>query len=118
MAQSERERLLLFLRVIDDCGVAREAKEDALSWLEQHFQDTAVDGIAARDYLDRTVRPTAPHLWPRATPPPGTGVSLRGPDKPRRPQPRALTAAELKSLEGLSPTAKLTKAREMQQRPL
>jgi hypothetical protein len=59
MDQSERERLLLFRDAIDDAGVARAAKEDALRRLEEAFENKPVDRIAARDHLERVLRPVS-----------------------------------------------------------
>src|SRR5262245_10959979 len=65
MGQSERERLLMFMRVIDQSGVVPAAKEDALRRLEQHFADEEPDAVSVRSHLDRMVRGQAPHLWPQ-----------------------------------------------------
>jgi len=117
MDQKERDRLVMLMHVIEDAGVVREAREDALRRLEHHFPGD-VDRIDARSYLDTTLRRQAPHLWPQAQPPRAVGMPpapLRaGVDKPRRPQPIQLTAAQQEEADKLSPTARLTYVRELQ----
>jgi hypothetical protein len=120
MAQSERERLLLFMRVIDDADVRREAKQDALGRIEARFANEDVDGIAVRDFLDREVRRAAPHLWVQASSPvsrpgPGSGPPGAGPQKPRRPQPLQLTPAQEEELYKLPVAQRLTAYRELQE---
>jgi hypothetical protein len=117
MDQKERDRLVLLMHVIEDAGVAREAREDALRRLEHHFTGD-VDRIDARSYLDTTLRRQAPHLWPRPEPPRSAGtppaVTMAGPDKPRRPQPIQLTPAQQEEANKLPPTQRLTYVRELQ----
>jgi hypothetical protein len=38
MDHKERDRLLLFRDAIEDAGIARQARGDALTYLEQHYQ--------------------------------------------------------------------------------
>jgi hypothetical protein len=108
----------MFRDAIEDSGVLKTAREDALSRLEGYFAKKDVDRIAARTYLDRELKAMAPHLWlqpqtPGGTPPPQAPAGS-GQDKPRRPGPYIATPQEVAQLEGKSPIDVLTYAREQQ----
>ena len=124
MAQSERDRLLMFRDAIEDAGVSRGAREDALRRMEQHFADRDVDRIDARSFLDTQLRRQAPHLWPQGAlssapasapaPPAQTAREQR-----KAPLKRALTAAELADIYSLRASAEqVTVAREWEKLPL
>jgi hypothetical protein len=121
MPQSERERLLMIRDAVHRSGVLPGAVDDAHTrveqYVEKHFAGRDVDAVDVRQYLDRELRPSAPHLWPSQTtpvtlPPPPPGA---GPDKPRRPQPLALTPAQQAEAMKLPPLQRLTYYRERQE---
>src|SRR5262249_4139753 len=105
MAQSERERLLMFMRVIDQAGVLPAAKEDALRRLEPRFEGQDPDPVPVGSPLDPTERRQAPHLWPQPTAPtastPAPGGSPTATTHPRRPQYEPVPPGKLKDYEGL-----------------
>jgi hypothetical protein len=106
----------MFRDAIEDSGVAKPAREDALRRLESHFADQDVDRIAARDHLERTLRRQAPHLWPQTSVPlpPPRPATTTGADKPRRPQPVELSPAQIEEAKKLPPNQRLTFYREIQ----
>jgi hypothetical protein len=115
----ERE-LTIILLAAKQAGVLDAALPDAMNRGRQAFAETPVDATEARAWAEG-LRWEAPHFFEQAAPGP---VSPAAPDAPvgltrsRRPQSRILTPAELKTLEGPPLTERLTRGREMQQRPL
>jgi hypothetical protein len=64
MTKAERDRLVMFMRAIVDAGVTPQAQEDALRWLEQHYEGQDPDAIDVRGYCDTTMRRQKSHYWP------------------------------------------------------
>jgi hypothetical protein len=104
----------MFIRMIDDAGVAPLAKEDALTRVERYFEGQEPDAIDVRSYLDTTLRRQARHLWPQGasgTPTmPAPGQSGREVRKGAAQGDVQLTDEEYKK----SPQARMTIARQRQ----
>jgi hypothetical protein len=109
----KEEQLLYLVDAIDEVGVLPSAKEDARNRAKVYFQEQLFDRSEARGWAHR-LRQEAPHLFGQAA-----STNAATPASTVRaapPPPLALSAAQLKALEGLSPVDRLTRYREMQQR--
>ena len=63
MDQKEEERLMLFRDAIEDAGVTREARRDALQRLKAHFAGQEPDSIDVHSYARDDLKRVAPHFW-------------------------------------------------------
>jgi hypothetical protein len=103
--QSDIDKLLALIEAALDAGIQPKALRDAIPRGMQAFQDATVDTTDARHWVER-VRHSHPYYFGQGSPTASAGAA---------PTP-ALSAAQIKALEGLSPTQKMTRYRELQQR--
>lgn len=125
MDQQERDQLMLYRDAIEDAGIARQARADALGRLERHFQGQTPDSIDVHSFVRNDLRRQAPHFWEQGRPgtpgpavqgSPPSGASAR---EQRKALKRALTPAEVEDIKSLPSTAeRMTVAREWEQIPL
>jgi hypothetical protein len=113
----DEQAFTLLWEAIEAVGVLPEAKLDARNRGKAYFAQRPFDAIDARLWAEG-LRRDAPHLFPRPTAPQAATTPAAAPARARKPQDRLLLEAELHSLEGLSPTQRLTKFRALQQGPL
>jgi hypothetical protein len=103
--QSDIEKALTLIEAALDAGIQPKALRDAIPRGLQAFQASTVDPTDARHWVER-VRHSHPSYFGQ-----GRATSSAG----AAPTP-ALTPAQVKALEGLSPTERMTQYRLMQQR--
>jgi hypothetical protein len=103
--QSDIDKALTLIEAALDAGIRREALRDAIPRGLQAFQATSVDPTDAQHWVE-SVRHSHPHYFGQGSPTVSGGAD---------PTP-ALTPAQVKALEGLSPTQKMTRYRELQAR--
>jgi hypothetical protein len=116
MDPKERERLLLFRDAIEDAGVARQARGDALAHLEQYYAGKDPDSIEVHSYARSDMRRQKPHYWPRSTAgtpdtPAPTGREVRKEAAQTKVQ---LTSGQIEALSKLSASERLTEFRKME----
>jgi hypothetical protein len=121
MDQKERDRLLMFRDAIEDAGVTRQAREDALRRIETHFAGQEPDSIDVRSYVDGPLKRQARHLWPedraRLSGAPVPGGAEREPSarERRKGEDVPLPAEQRAAIEKIeNPTRRLTAWREAQ----
>jgi hypothetical protein len=103
--QSDIEKALTLIEAALDAGIQPTALRDAIPRGLQALQELSVDITAARHWVE-SVRHSHPSYFGQ-----GRATSSAG----AAPTP-ALTPAQIKALEGLSPTQKMTRYRELQAR--
>jgi hypothetical protein len=103
--QSDIEKALTLIEAALDAGIQPTALRDAIPRGLQALQELSVDITAARHWVE-SVRHSHPSYFGQGRATAGVGAA---------PTP-ALTPAQVKALEGLSPTERMTQYRLMQQR--
>ena len=122
MDHKERARIrvetLRFVQELDAAGVTPAAREDALRHLDAHFGEGQAQDWEIRQVVQE-LKTAKPYYWQRGAPSSGGQQPGVGQEQPKGKgvQYRDLTSAEVRSLQGLSPTDRLTKARELQSQP-
>jgi hypothetical protein len=98
--QAGVDKILLLVEAALEAGIQRQALRDAIPRGIEAFREITVDTTDARHWV-ASVRHSHLHYFGQA-----------GGAEPAS----ALTPTQIKALEGLSPTQKLTRYRELQQR--
>jgi hypothetical protein len=103
--QSDIDKALTLIDAALDAGIQPKALRDAIPHGMKAFQEITVDPRDAQHWV-ASVRHSHPHYFGQGSPTASAGAE---------PTP-ALSPAQIKALEGLSPTQKMTRYRELQAR--
>lgn len=96
MDQQERDFLMSCRDALEDAGVSRQARGDAMARLERQFQGRIPEKYEIVDYVQVELRRQAPHFWSQGTPgtPPTPAPTAREARKGAAPVDVRLTEEE------------------------